>query len=528
MIRTKLTALIVALVLLVGAAAAALVVKTSQLAFHVERGRLAHDTLEAHLSLSIETYRLFKQSIDALLTGESANRVQIEDAADRFDQALRTLRERVAGEVGHIDDDEDELAGELGELERISALQREVDGIIRQLDLLRSSAHSDPQAAFANLSAVLDGDIDRRFNTLMEEAIADEREEVEAADLATQRVLERSQPVAFLVGGLAVVLAIGGGYWVQREVRRPMDSLMGGIGALRRGDLEHRIDVDCDNEFDAVAAAFNDMADDMKRQREALEAARGSLAAEVDARTLELAEANEALQQVDSVRRRLFADISHELRTPLTIIRGESEIALRTGGDSDSYEESLKRVLDQASQLQRLVDDLLFIARNDSDTVRIERKPVDMAIVFAKTRDQLRGLAGGDHKALQIEMPDLLPRVMGDEMRLVQLFTIIIDNAFRHSNASEQVEMCARLDGRELIVDVIDNGVGIAEDELPYVFERLYRGHSTGAGGLGLGLPIAKTITEAHGGRIAIISGVGEGTTVSVILPIMGRMEAAA
>jgi signal transduction histidine kinase len=230
---------------------------------------------------------------------------------------------------------------------------------------------------------------------------------------------------------------------------------------------------------------------------------------------------NEKLKALGDLKSQFFADISHELRTPLAVIRGEAEVTLR-GKDKPigEYKKVLSYITTLVEQLNKLVSDLLFLARSESGTIQIEKKEVSLQKILDEAYREGEILAARKGMTVLFKShpgQDLF--VHGDPQRLKQVFLIIIDNAINYSKPGEKVEVALQEDGSCARIIISDHGVGIPEGSLPHVFERFYRVEKSKAmahGGAGLGLPIAKWIVEAHHGKIAISSVAGVGTEVII------------
>lgn len=220
-------------------------------------------------------------------------------------------------------------------------------------------------------------------------------------------------------------------------------------------------------------------------------------------------------------QRELAADASHELRTPLAVIRGNVEL-LRAGvpaaGTVDGEPGPLEEIDAEVGRLGELVDQLLLLARADSDALELELAPVDLAAEVADAVDSLAPVAAAAGVALAL---DVAPAPMtGDAIRLRQLATILVDNAIRHTPTGGEVRVSAGpLDGGGARLVVTDDGPGIRPEDLPHVFDRFWRAADAPAGGSGLGLAIARWIAEAHEGSIAATSPAGGGARFEVRLP---------
>jgi len=322
---------------------------------------------------------------------------------------------------------------------------------------------------------------------------------------------------------LAVVATLALVLLLLQGLRAPLAELLRGTAKLAEGDLSHRISISGRDEFADLGRSFNRMAGDLQAHRQALQDAHANLETLVDDRTEELRRANESLRKIDETRRGFFADISHELRTPLTIIRGEGEIALRGSNKKVAeYKHSIERIVEQAKHLSVLVNDLLFIARQGAGAARLNLQPIALGDLLKKVCGDAKVIAHGEGVDVAFVNGTAHDMVRGDPARLRQLFLVLLDNAVRYSKSKGAVKVEIGSADGEVRVRVSDRGIGIPPEELEGVFERFRRGGSAAAineEGLGLGLPVAKAIVEAHKGRIEMASRPGEGTTVTVALP---------
>ena len=299
---------------------------------------------------------------------------------------------------------------------------------------------------------------------------------------------------------------------------------MQGAAAIGEGHLAHRIAVAGNDELAVLSRRFNEMATQIEDQRQRLVLVQRDLESQVQGRTGELQSANERLRHLDQSRVQFLADISHELRTPLTILRGEAEVSLRGAARSEAeYREALEQIVAQAARMSALVDDLLFLARSEAGTIRFETRPVVLQEVLADAMAAGQALTGSNRIALEKDWGEAPIRVQADPERLRQALVILVDNAIKYSDNADTVRVQARDDAGMAVVSVIDHGPGIPGKDLPYVFERFYRGEGGRGGergGSGLGLSIAKWIVDMHGGRIALSSS-GRETRVTIDLPLL-------
>jgi signal transduction histidine kinase len=266
------------------------------------------------------------------------------------------------------------------------------------------------------------------------------------------------------------------------------------------------------------------MAEQLERERGRELATQQELEIQVSQRTAELAEANRRLTELDEQRVRFLADVSHELRTPLTVLRGEAEVALRgMSKPEEVYRESLQLIVNQAADMGRLVEDLLFLARSEAEEIRYEFRVLRMGDVIADAVNDAAAIARRRQVRISAgrSVPELLVRA--DPWRIKQAALNLLDNAIKYAPAGSDVEVaCAPVRGA-VELTIADRGPGVPPDELPHVFERLFRGEQArteGIGGSGLGLSIARRIVEKHGGTLALASEPGRGTIATMRLPI--------
>ena len=240
-------------------------------------------------------------------------------------------------------------------------------------------------------------------------------------------------------------------------------------------------------------------------------------------------EYSEALAKTSQAKTDFLADVSHELRTPLTVLRGNAEVGrslAENPADEEGYGEIFEDILKESERMSRMVDDLLFLARTDSDSVPLDKEKIEIATFAA----ELSGRAGVLARERGLSLRDELSGeglLNADPTRLGQAVMILLDNATKYGPAGSTVTLSTAVTPGELCVEVADEGPGIPADKLPHVFDRFYRvdkARSRKSGGSGLGLSIAKTIIEAHDGNIEARSSPGEGTTVTVRLPLADNM----
>lgn len=227
------------------------------------------------------------------------------------------------------------------------------------------------------------------------------------------------------------------------------------------------------------------------------------------------------------MRSDFVSTVTHEIKTPIATIQAAAETLSRDRLGGMTYRTCGRIVSMETKRLSHLVENLLAYSRitDVADTYAFEA--LDVAVIFGDVQQAFEALL--DQRGFELEMtmaPDL-PRVRGDRRALRLLFDNLVDNAIKYSRDQPTLLLAARATGRTVTFDVVDSGVGIAEDELPLVTKKFVRGRDAGASGSGLGLTIANRIAKDHGGTLTIRSVLGVGTTVTVTLPAAQPSEEA-
>nr|WP_203631873.1 ATP-binding protein [Streptomyces halstedii] len=317
---------------------------------------------------------------------------------------------------------------------------------------------------------------------------------------------------AKIIGVAALVLALTVGASVLAGVRlvQPLHALTGAAQRMRDGQDSAPVLVTTDNEVGRLATAFNDMAEHRAR--------------------------------LEQQRKVMVSDVAHELRTPLSNIRGWLEGA--QDGIADPDARFVSSLLEEAMQLQHIIDDLQDLAAADAGALRLHPEPVRIDDLLAHVAAAHQAQAGAAEILLTVAATDTrepVPELTADPVRLRQAIGNLVSNALRHTPAGGQVTLrayCAESGEErepgdtkqrsvvdEVVVEVADTGSGIAPEDLPQVFNRFWRAEksrSRRTGGSGLGLAIVRKLVEAHGGSARVVSTVGEGSVFTLRLPSAG------
>jgi K+-sensing histidine kinase KdpD len=241
-----------------------------------------------------------------------------------------------------------------------------------------------------------------------------------------------------------------------------------------------------------------------------------------NAQLYEDASSAKALRELDSMRTEFLANVSHELRTPLAVIKGSANSLLQPDVifDEQTRRDFLSSIDRDADTLTRLVDDLLMMSRLEADALEVKRKRHKLSDVIYAIKDRLDKLTV-KHR-LRIKIPEEIPPVSIDEVRVGEVLTNLVENAVKFSDENTTITIDAQVSGKEVILSVTDEGIGIPPELHHKIFERFFQGNGRKTGkrkGTGLGLAICRGIVEAHGGKIWV-GDTTKGTRFSFSLPV--------
>ncbi|MDT8375160.1 MAG: ATP-binding protein [Mariprofundaceae bacterium] len=300
----------------------------------------------------------------------------------------------------------------------------------------------------------------------------------------------------YLLGGVLGLFSmlISGvvGYIMARRALKPINEITSTARAVAAGDLSRRLQSDVqDKEIYDLVTSLNKMFAD--------------------------------LESSFMAQKRFTADASHELRIPLTILKGEVEVALRHPRSEEDYRHLLKQHLDIIERMQRIVNDLLTLARADAGLLELAQEPVDLSLLLQEVAQHHLILFAENHINLGMDVQDNL-EVMGDGGHIERVIFNLLNNAFKYAPEHSTVSLSAHAENDTAVIRIKDEGPGISEAHQARLFDRFYRADEararTEGGGAGLGLAICKRIVEAHKGEISVQSKVGEGAEFFVRLPL--------
>jgi signal transduction histidine kinase len=482
---------------------------------NLKQSTIAQSLLVEHQQLSSISYRLFKQLTDEVIFGQNANQANVRKKQALIGQSLTNIRK--------LELEQREALGvdfTQGSVEDTDELEQLLYEIIKEFKLVVVSMNTAPLNQQERLRSLLEVTIDDQFREAINSAVSRQSRVVAAINAKIDTLNTAMVWFTIGLGALSLPLIVYGCYWLFNQLYQPLILIRNATNAIASGQYQQPISEKLDDEFQELVESINQLAAQLQEHKTNETKSRKHLEFTVEQRTSELTNANLELTKIDSRRRQFIADVSHELRTPLTIIRGEAQVTLRLkSACEEDYQVTLKAILEQSVNLSRLVDDLLLLTRAEMNQLNLEVsitkiKPLLLAEVLKWQR-----LHHDRNISLYTDSIFDTSVVSIDTPRIQQVLSILLDNATKYSPSGFPVEVRVKQSNSFISISIKDSGKGISATEIENIFERFVR-FSKHNQGLGLGLPIAKAIIEAHGGKITVESVLGEGSIFSVTLPV--------
>jgi heavy metal sensor kinase len=305
--------------------------------------------------------------------------------------------------------------------------------------------------------------------------------------------LERFRLLLQFAAPLLLIAASAGGYWLSTRALAPVDEISRAAQRISIENLADRLPV-------------SQTGDQLQRLSETLNA----MFARLEAAVRRIAQ--------------FTADASHELRAPVALIRTTAEVALqRKDRIAEEYLEALREILEESERTSQVIDSLMLLARADSGTETFECAKVDACAIVREAAEQGEKLARNSGLEFTAGLPGGPVPIQADTNAMRRALLILIDNAVKYTPRGGSVRANLETNSHFALISVSDTGIGIAEADVPHIFDRFWRAdkaRSREQGGAGLGLSIAKWIVEMHGGSIDVSSELGKGSTFCVRVPL--------
>ena len=507
MIRTRLIITFAALVLLALMQGAFTLWATSSAAHHAQRSVVATSMLNHYLELGANKQRLKVWFAQSALTGDApaATKTALLDKMSRSLEELQKLAPKDAA-LNRDDGDNEDAALQLL-VQNFSVLKASVEAVGFQ------PTADDQSIAWRNLIGIFDRSDGRDVRPVLEQAVVRQRATSDLAKAKLADALARMRTASLLLAFISVALGVFAVVYFIKRMHQPFDALVQAATAIAQGNYAHRGFVGADDEFGQIARQLNATAIKLEAARAQSQCVRQGLDDAIAVKTADVTRSHEALLRIDSRRRQFFAEVSHELRTPVTVIRGEAEIALRgTDHGAPFYRASLSRIVDATADLSRRVEDLLHVAKSDSQHYALKLVPTSLSLVVKAALSQITAVAANLNISITQTSEVITPpaehaMILADKDRLQQVLTIVLENAVRYSESPGEVRVGIEINSAAGIanITVIDQGIGLSESESLGAFERHFRGEKARLmrpDGAGLGLSIAQAIIAAHDGQI--------------------------
>lgn len=308
------------------------------------------------------------------------------------------------------------------------------------------------------------------------------------SEAGDQRFQQNQARASWVIGGLCVLLAAGIAWWIARVLLAPVKRVAGATHRLAAGDYGSRVAVSSNDEVGQLARDFNSLA--------------------------------HTLQRNEQMRREFMADVSHELRTPLGVLHGELEAM--EDGVRRLDAQAVRSLQHEVGMLNQLVTDLYDLSLADVGALTYRKTDADLRELLEPGIDAFRERLAAAGLRLELALPAQPLMVFADERRLQQLFSNLVLNSCRYTDAGGVLRIAAREEGGVIAIDLMDSAPGVDAALLPRLFERFFRGEGSrnrASGGAGLGLSICRSIVEAHGGTIEAKASPLGGVWVAVRLP---------
>jgi len=303
------------------------------------------------------------------------------------------------------------------------------------------------------------------------------------------RAVENSLLYSLLAGIFTAIIL---GLLTSRNLTKPIANISQAAHNFAKGNYDSRTTAIGNDEIGSLGRTFNTMA--------------------------------ESLTQIEQNRRNFLANVSHELRTPVTSIQALSETILDGLAPSPKEQQRfLITIVQESKRLGRLINDLLDLSQLEADELSINCQQINLNTWLSTEIDNIQPLLAQKQLIIHMNIPESLPAVWGDIDRTAQVFTNLITNAIRHAPENSTVNIDLSIADQHVAVAIADQGTGIPIKDLPYIWDRFYRGDKSRArnhGGTGLGLAITKKLVQAMAGDISVYSIPGQGATFTFTLPI--------
>jgi signal transduction histidine kinase len=332
--------------------------------------------------------------------------------------------------------------------------------------------------------------------------------------------LHKNRALLISTALITALLTMVGSYLIVRYVIvKPVKHLKEVSDAIAAGELNVRSEIQTGDEFEDLSHAFNRMLRNLVNMQDRLRKVNGDLDRNVD----ELAQANLALYESNRLKSDFLATMSHELRTPLNSVLGFSEVLQTSAGLSDKQQRWVQNIRTSGEQLLNLINDILDLAKIEAGKMQLRLVTFSIYDVCEGMLTMFRPLAEKKNIDLRGQIAPGIPLLRQDPVKLQQILSNLLSNAIKFTPEGGRVRLDAEVSGPDLLLTIIDTGVGIALEEQQLIFEKFRQAGNPMTrehGGTGLGLSIVRELSKLLGGEVTLQSELGRGSTFTIRLPL--------
>ncbi len=498
---------------------------------HIDRARVSQQMLNELLEFRADSKRLKVWLAEYLITDQR-------DTAPRDELFTRMLsqlqRLQALADVRLRQGPQDERSEvTMEKVENIDLLRGNVESLQRGLQTREIDRLQTDAERWQTLIVLFDKFQGTDIAELVNDSIVLQQARTAQAESAARQALRLAFISLLISVGFALLLFFVLGTRLSRHLNQPLEGLLAGTDRIARGDYTQGIPETGSTEFANLARRFNRMARAVQqaetRQRQLQDATEDR----VRERTAQLEEVVNQLQEAEARQQRFVMDISHELRTPTTTILGEAELALRSSPEDDPRRQNLEHIVECCRALSSRIDDLLMLGRGHHALVSVRLRSHPLGAVYAHVAERIRRQVSHHPVTLTIDplqidesvgAPAVAERwsLLVDLEKLDLVCRIVTENALQYRCNSHELELRGRVIDEQLQIELIDQGLGLQPEEAGQLFERHFRGRAARAqrpDGLGIGLPIARSLMQAHDGEIRLEPNQPRGARVILSLP---------
>ena len=493
--------------------------------YHIEKGRISNRILTEFIDLGGNKQRLKVWLAQYLLTNDSSTDVR-NSLIFKMNNSINSLESLLKRDAELNQNNRAEVFIIEEQKTRFDTLKSNIKKLELEVNKIDKIDHQDPGRAWKFMIQVFDSLDGNDLKKIINDAIEIQKLRAAEAETTSKNYIFYFNNAVYFLTGLIVVVTVMLTLIIQNAVKQPLQSLVQAAAEFSKGNVHFRIQQIPDNEFGIVGQKFNEMAHELEKARQDEIQKRSQIEQEVLVRTQELKMALEKLQKSEFERKIFLSNVSHELKTPATAILGEASVTLR-GSDKDipTYKETLTNIQMIGRQLSNRIDDLLLLARADSDFFRINLTSEKSASIVQYVEEALK-IADPLHQ-IKINLKHQLDQsdVLIDRDRMIQMLVILIENAARYGQANCPVDILLTNSSAKLQMTFQNTSDYIRDINFSQIFERYYRGHlarQIRPDGLGIGLNLAQTIVKAHYGTIKAEAVDNKFFSLKIEIPLKG------